>query len=215
MTGARPAAASPPARASNTSNGLGPRLRTIAKLITEISGPAVCVVASLVVIGVRNSNHGAGAAWGGVAAILCAGVPMAYIVKGARDGKWSDHHVGDREHRAVPLAIGVVSVSVAIAILVAVHAPRELTALVVAMLTGLITVLVVTRFWKVSIHTSVTAGFLGILLVVYGPWALAGTAVLAAVAWSRTVLDAHTWPQVVVGAAIGFAAAVTVFPALR
>jgi len=140
---------------------------------------------------------------------------MAYIVKGARDGKWSDHHVGEREHRGVPLTIGVVSVSVAIALLVAVHAPRELIALVVAMLAGLVAVLAVTRFWKVSIHTSVAAGFLGVLLVVYGPWALAGTAVLVAVAWSRTVLDAHTWPQVVVGAAIGFAAAVTVFPALR
>ena len=187
----------------------------IAKAITEISGPAICVVASLIVIGIRNSQHGAGAVWGGVAAILCAGVPMAYIVKGARAGKWSDHHVGEREHRAVPLTIGVVSVSVAIVVLVVVRAPRELIALVVAMLVGLIAVLVVTRFWKVSIHTSVAAGFLGILLIVYGPWTLVGLAVLAAVAWSRTVLDAHTWPQVAVGAAIGFTAAVTVFPALR
>ena len=193
----------------------GTTSRRIAKATTEISGPAVCVVASLVVIGIRNSHHGAGAVWGGVAAILCAGVPMAYIVKGARAGKWSDHHVSQREHRAVPLTIGVVSVSIAIALLVIVHAPRELTALVVAMLVGLITVLAVTRFWKVSIHTSIAAGFIGILLMVYGPWALVGLATLAAVAWSRTVLDAHTWPQVLVGAVIGFAAAVTVFPTLR
>jgi membrane-associated phospholipid phosphatase len=198
--------------ASNSMRGIQ---RRIATAISEISGPAVSVVASLLVIGIRNNHHGAGAAWGGIAAIFCAGVPMAYIVNGVRAGKWSDHHVGEREHRAIPLTIGVASVSVAIAVLVLVHAPRELIALVVAMLAGLITVLAITHYWKVSIHTAVAAGFLGILVIVYGPWALMGLPVLAGVAWSRTVLDAHTWAQVVVGAAVGFAAAVTVFPVLR
>jgi hypothetical protein len=42
-----------------------------------------------------------------------------------------------------------------------------------------------------------------------------GRRIGSAVAWSRTVLDAHTWPQVVVGAALGALAAAGVLPLLR
>ncbi len=45
--------------------------------------------------------------------------------------------------------------------------------------------------------------------------ALLGLPALAAIAWSRTVLDAHSWPQVIFGALLGAAVAVGVFPPLR
>ncbi len=187
----------------------------LAQVLTELSGPAVCAVAGLLVVAIRNSGNGAGAAWGGFAAIFVAGVPMGYIARGVKAGKWTDHHVGEREQRVLPLLIAAASVALAVILLVAVHAPRDLAALVAAMLAGLLVVLAVTHWWKVSIHTAVAAGLLGIFLVIFGLWALSGLIVLAAVAWSRTVLDAHSWPQVEVGALLGFGVAVTIFPLLR
>jgi membrane-associated phospholipid phosphatase len=167
------------------------------------------------VVAIRNAGGGAGAAWGGFAAVFVAGVPMAYIARGVAAGRWSDHHVEDRSQRMVPLLVALVSVATCAGLLAAVRAPQELIALVLAMLAGLVIVMIVTRWWKLSIHAAVAGGLLTILVILFGPSALLGLPVLAAVAWSRTVLDAHTWPQVVVGAALGALAAAGVFPLLR
>lgn len=189
--------------------------RKLARVITELSGPAVCAVAGLLVVAIRSTGNGAGAAWGGFAAIFVAGIPMGYIAKGVKRGKWSDHHIDDRSSRAIPLLVGAASVAAAAGLLRLVHAPESLIALVLSMLAGLIAVLVVTHWWKVSIHAAVAGGLVGVLLVLFGPIALLGVLPLAAVAWSRTVLDAHTWPQVIVGALLGSAIAVTLFSLLR
>lgn len=188
---------------------------TAARAVTELTGPAVCAVAGLLVVAIRNAGGGAGAAWGGFAAVFVAGVPMAYIARGVAAGRWSDHHVEDRSQRMVPLLVALVSVATCAGLLAAVRAPQELIALVLAMLAGLVIVMIVTRWWKLSIHAAVAGGLLTILVILFGPWALLGLPVLAAVAWSRTVLDAHTWPQVVVGAALGALAAAGVLPLLR
>ena len=85
------------------------------------------------------------------------------------------------------------SVAVASGLLILVGAPRPLIALVLSQLAGLLVVLVITRFWKVSIHCATAGGLLGVLVVLFGPWALLGIVPLAVIAWSRVVLDAHTW----------------------
>lgn len=202
-------------RKTASSRTRGARRRTVARVITEVSGPAICAVTGLMVVAIRNAGSGAGAAWGGFAALFVAGIPMAYIAKGVKDGKWSDHHVTERAHRAVPLLIALGSVAACAALLAAVDAPRELTALVLAMLAGLAVVLAVTHWWKVSIHTAVAGGLLATFVILFGPWALLGLPALAAIAWSRTVLDAHTWPQVLTGSLLGALAAASVFPPLR
>lgn len=199
-----------PALAAPTS-----RTVTAARILTELTAPAVLAVAGLVVVAVHSAGSGAGAAWGGFAALLVTGVPLAYVAKGVKSGKWSDHHIADRSQRAVPLLVASASVACAALLLYLIQAPRDLIALVLAQLVGLVLVLVVSRWWKISIHTAVAGGFLGILVVLFGPWALLGAVVLAAVGWSRIVLDAHTWGQVLAGGALGALIAATLFPLFR
>lgn len=187
----------------------------VAGVVTETTAPAILAVAGLLVVAIRSAGSGAGAAWGGFAALLVTGIPLAYVAKGVRAGKWSDHHIAERTQRVVPLLIASASVAVAAVLLVLVNAPRDLIALVLAQLAGLIVVLVVSHWWKISIHTAVAGGFLGVLVVLFGPWALLGLPVLAAVGWSRIVLDAHTWAQVLAGGAMGLLVAVTLFPLFR
>lgn len=189
--------------------------RMVARVVTEASGPAVCAITGLLIVAIREAGNSAGAAWGGFAAIFVAGIPMGFIARGVKQGRWSDHHVDDRAQRAAPLLVAILSVTAAGALLTFVHAPRELVALVAAMLVGLLVVLVVTHWWKVSIHTAVAGGLLGTLFVLFGGIALLGVPALAAVAWSRTVLDAHTWPQVLAGAVIGALVAILLFSLLR
>ncbi len=191
------------------------RKRLFARIVTEVSGPAVVVIAGIVVVTWRNAVNAAAVTWGAVAILLCACLPMAYVVRGVRAGKWVDHHIPDRDNRSVPLLVGFGSMAAALLLLLAEKAPSELTSLIVAHIAGLTVIIVITRFWKVSVHAASSGALVGLLLALYGAWALFGLLALALVMWSRTVLDAHTWAQVTVGASVGLTVMMAVFTGLR
>lgn len=182
----------------------------VARLTTEIFAPAVLVAVLLLVVGWE-----AGGWWGVPAAGFAAGIPMAYVLRGVRRGRLTNHHIPEREHRRGPLLFGIASIAAGTAALVLLGAPRDVVALLAAGLTGLIVGAAVTAFWKMSIHAGVAAGTVAVLVAMYGPAALAGVPVLLLVCWSRVRLSAHTVPQVVAGALVGALIAGTVFPALR
>ncbi|MFF1837438.1 phosphatase PAP2 family protein [Streptomyces sp. NPDC058231] len=104
---------------------------------------------------------------------------------------------------------------VGILVLVIFDAPRELFALVIAMLVGLAATMVVTVWWKVSVHTAVAGGVVTILILAFGvalaPLALA----IAAIGWSRVRLRDHTVAQTIAGALLGGLAAAVTFGILR
>lgn len=188
----------------------------VARTVTEALAPAVLVAVLLILVGWHAGGAGdAGRWWGLPAALFSAVIPFAYIVRGVRRGRLTDHHIAVREQRRVPLVFGAVSVLVGLVVLVLFDAPRELVALVVAGAVGLVVCATVTHLWKMSIHTAVASGTVVILALVYGPvWAFAAL-VVGLIGWARVRLGAHTPAQVVVGAAIGATVAATVFPALR
>lgn len=107
------------------------------------------------------------------------------------------------------------SVLVGIVLLVALDAPRELTALVVAMFVGGLAATVINHFWKLSVHASVAAGTTAVLVLAFGPALLAAAVVVAAVGWSRVRLRDHTPWQVVAGTVVGAIVSGLTFGLLR
>jgi membrane-associated phospholipid phosphatase len=99
--------------------------------------------------------------------------------------------------------------------LLALDAPRQLVALVVAMLAGLAATLVVTLWWKLSLHTAAAGGTVAILALTFGPTLTLALPVVAVVAWSRVRLGDHTPAQTLASAALGGLVATIVFIALR
>jgi membrane-associated phospholipid phosphatase len=150
-----------------------------------------------------------------LAALFCGGIPFSVIMLGVKRGHWTDKHVRVREQRAVPLLATMASVLIGISLLVVLQAPREVFALVVAMLVGLITTMMVTVWWKVSVHTAVAGGVVVILLLAYGAGMAPLVLGIAAIGWSRVALRDHTPAQTVVGALLGGLAAAVVFSAMR
>ncbi|MFJ3283087.1 hypothetical protein [Streptomyces halstedii] len=189
--------------------------RRSARLITEALAPANLVITILVVIGWHSTTSLAGAGWGLLAGLFCGGLPIAFIIAGARRGHWTDKHVKVRSQRWIPLGATLASVLVGTALLALLDAPQEVIALVFAMIGGLLLTMLVTIWWKVSVHTAVASGVASILAVAISPWALLGYAVVAAIAWSRASLRDHTPAQTIAGAVLGAVAAVSVFTALR
>ncbi len=194
----------------------GPGSR-LARVVTEVCSPAVVVLLLPLAVAWAATGHRVGPTvlWGMEVALFSSVLPMVFIVRGARAGRWETHHVRAREHRFVPLMVGLASTAVGIAILVLARAPRDVLALSAAMFATLAVCVVVTRGWKVSLHAAVAGGAVAMITLLYGPWSLPLVLVVALVGWSRVVLGDHTVAQVVVGALLGPVVGGVVFLLLR
>ncbi|MCX5395979.1 hypothetical protein [Streptomyces sp. NBC_00102] len=192
-----------------------PAERRSARLVTEVLAPPHLVVLVLIVIGTHATGSLAGAGWGLLAGVFCGGLPIVFVVAGVRRGRWSDKHLKIRAQRWIPLFVTLGSVLVGTGLLAALGAPREVVALVAAMIAGLLLTMAVTVWWKVSVHTAVASGVAVVITVAYGWWAALLYLGVAAVGWSRVSLRDHTTGQVVVGAVLGGTAAAAVFAGLR
>ncbi|WP_327673179.1 phosphatase PAP2 family protein [Kitasatospora sp. NBC_00458] len=204
------------------------RRERTARIVTEVLAPAHLVTALLLLVGAHSNGGWAGVGWGLFAALFCGAVPIGVVALGVRRGALTDRHIRIRRQRVVPMAVGLLSVVTGVALLHLLHAPAPVGALVVAMLVGLVSALVVTVWWQISLHNAVAGGTAMILLLAFGPApAAAGlpaalpagllpvaVAVPVAVGWSRLVLKAHTPAQVLAGTALGGVSAL-VFALLR
>jgi hypothetical protein len=186
-----------------------------ARITTEFLAPGVLVSALLLAVGLHSVGGPRGLLWGLLAAVFASIAPMAYIIRGVRRGHWTDHHVTIHEQRRVPLLVGLGSVLIGLGLLLTLDAPRDLTALVVAMVAGLGVTVLITHRWKISIHTAVAAGTIVVLCLVFGPWLLVGTVLVALIAWSRVELHEHTVAQVLGGMPFGAIVAGVVFTLAR
>jgi membrane-associated phospholipid phosphatase len=190
------------------------RSEQLARLISEVLSPVYQVFFMLFVVGIHAAGLAQGLLLAAVASLFAGGIPWAVLAAGVRRGRFTDMHLSRREERPVMMAIGLASVTIGLGLMVLLDAPRELFALVGAMVAGVAVALVVSAVWKISIHTSVTAGSATVLALVFGLWALVLAPLVVAVGWARVRLGAHTVSQAVVGAAVGAAVAYATFTAL-
>ncbi len=194
----------------------GRNKQRLARLVTEVLAPAPTVAGLLLVVAWRSTPTAAEAVkWGLLASLFASVIPFLFILRGVMRRRLTDHHVRLREQRPIPLIVGAASVLIGLGLLAWAGAPREIVALVAAMLVGLVTSTLVTLFWKLSIHTAVTAGALVILVLVFGRAFLAMTPVVGLVGWARVASGDHDLGQVLAGAALGTTVAGVVFSLLR
>jgi len=199
----------------------GPRRATsretpLARLVTEILAPAPTVAVLVLLVAWHSAPTAAEAVrWGALAALFVSVMPFLYVVRGVRRGGLTDHHVGVRQQRPLPLLVGVASMLVGLMVLVLWGAPPDLVALVAVVAIGLVTSLLVTLVWKLSIHAVVVSGAVTILVFVFGPPLLVLAPLVPLVCWARVAVHDHTAAQTVAGAVLGAGVAAVVFSALR
>lgn len=189
----------------------------LARVITEALSPAVIVPLLSFAVAWYGTGHDVvgTVAWGLLVTVFYCAIPMAIVVRGARGGRWEGHWVRERERRMVPFLLILVSTLVGLVIMLVGDAPRDVLALAWSMVATLVGCLVITKWWKVSVHATVAGGALATVVLLYGPWYLLLVPALALVCWSRVVVEDHTVAQVVVGAVLGPVVGGIVFLALR
>jgi hypothetical protein len=191
------------------------RRTRVAKILTEVFAPPILVLTLLIVVGIHStSSIWEGLLLGAVAAFFAAGLPYAIMIAGIRRGRLSDRHLSLREQRPVMMIIGLVSISVGLLVMAWLDAPRELFALVAAMVAGVGVAVAISSFWKISIHAACAAGTVAILVVVFGGIMLVWVPVVGAICWARVTLRDHTTLQVIAGAVVGAIVAAAVMAPL-
>ena len=129
--------------------------------------------------------------------------PLLYIIIGVRLGKLTDIDVSRRSQRAGPFIFGIVSVMIGWLVLTLTNGPRNLqTVMMITVFSGTI-MMVITFWWKISMHASSLGGAATMLTVLYGAVMLPLFVLLVLVSWSRVALRRHTVPQVIAGSLAG------------
>ncbi|MHA7207866.1 phosphatase PAP2 family protein [Arthrobacter sp. MDT1-65] len=175
----------------------------LAVTVSEVFAPAVLVSLFLVVTAFRAAPWPGGLLLAAVAVGFTTALPLLGVIALVRRGRLVDHHISDRRQRGPVLAATLVSIGVGLALLVLLDAPPVLVGAVLCTVVGVVLVLVVNLWWKLSAHSAVAVFVAVGILGLFGPWASPLLLVPTAVGWSRVRLRAHTPGQVVAGYAVG------------
>ncbi len=187
-------------------NALKPRYVRIARHISNILAPATISVPMILLVAFyRASSLASALAYAGLTLFFLSIGPFTYILIGVRLGKLSDVDVSKRSERVGPFIFGLISVCLGWFALVLTHGPAPLiSTVIVTAISGLI-MLVITLWWKISLHASSLGAAATILTVLYGSVMLPTFALLVLVSWSRVVLRRHTLAQVIAGSLLSIA----------
>ncbi len=129
-------------------------------------------------------------------------IPL-YILWLKQHGAVDSLDITQREQRTTPLLVGAGSYFVGFLVLTLLGAPVLVSGLLWCYATNTLLVTLITRWWKVSVHTTAIGGPLAALLFQFGPFVLPFLMLVPLVGGARVVLNRHTVAQVSVGAGIG------------
>lgn len=184
-----------------------------AKWVSEILWPPWVVIALVAVSGLTATDLPLRQqiGWGLLACLFSGLLPYGVGTLAIRRGQLPGRHLPDRRDRIKPMAWTVTSVLAGQAVLLLLGAPREVIAVQAAMLSGAVTILALTVWRKVSMHTGVVASAVVLMVLLFGPWWLLAAPLVPLVAWSRVRLGNHTPFETVIG---GIAGALSAWPAV-
>ena len=162
------------------------------------------VVAVMMLVSPAGSPGFPGTLWyGAIAAALTCLLPFAMLLALVHAGRVTDHHVSERSQRIPVLAASLACVLVGLGVLVLIGAPPSVTAMVLALVAGIVLLGLVSLVWKISGHAAAVTSAAISFMILFGPGWWPALLLVPVVVWSRLVLGAHTPAQLIAGALFG------------
>ena len=135
--------------------------------------------------------------------LLAAAAVAGYVLLMRRRSRVGDFWISTRAERLIP---ALFLLAAFVALLLALNlfaAPQNLFLLTLSMGLASAAVALITLLWKASAHCTVAGHAAAAGLLLLGPLGLVFVLALPLVIWSRILLNAHTLPQALAGAAVG------------
>ena len=130
-------------------------------------------------------------------------IPIITIIVLQRYGIISDLDASIRKQRILPLSLGVLYAAIGFIVLTLQNADAIIRGLMFCFITNTVIIILITRYWKISIHTMGVAGLIAALWVNGEQFPLIMGFILVLVAIARVVLKAHNISQVIAGSFLG------------
>jgi hypothetical protein len=180
------------------------RPRGWAKTVTDVLSPAHFVIALPPFIGWHATYPGlSGLAWGLFCSALAGAVPYGFVIHAVLRRGLSDIHIRTRQDRYIPILVALVAMALCIVVLILGSAPRDLTAMLSALLATIAVGGVITLRWQISGHAAAASGSAAVCAVCFGPWVLVFSPLVLVICAARLVLRDHTFWQLAAGVALG------------
>lgn len=178
-------------------------MQRVARISTEVAQPPLVLSLLLVLAAIRDGGGVAALIPGLVAAVTICLAPLLVVVILARRGKLTDHHVGDKKQRRPVMLWTLGSALVGCGILTLINTPVTVWALIAGILGGILALIIVSPFWKVSGHAMTLGGATISSAMLFGVWSIPFVIAAPLVCWSRVYLKDHTLSQVLAGFVTG------------
>ena len=115
-----------------------------------------------------------------------------------KKGVISDLDASIREERIMPLFLGVVFAIFGYLLLHIQEAGMLVKGLMFCTITNTLVIIIITRYWKISIHTMGVSGLLSVLWIHSKEYLFIMFKILFFVAYSRVILKAHNISRIIV-----------------
>lgn len=171
-----------------------------ALFISSITNPLLVFLPTTLLIVLHTApNVESALLWWAVMVIGVSLAPLLFIRQGVRSGRYSDHHISKREQRLIPLLFGLACVLIVFVLLLLLHVSRPLIAVLVALILVVCITIVVTQYWKISLHLVGMAGAVTALGLMVDPLFYWCAPLVLLVGWARWQVHAHSVLQAIAG----------------
>ncbi len=166
--------------------------------------PLVATVFFMFLIFWYSSDLSQGLQWMIAMAPFLIFAPLIFFIVSLKLGWISDIDLSNRKERPAFLAVFITTLLIANVVLYMFNVPEKFLVYALSGLVVTVTTAIITLFWKISYHTTVTTSVVTAIVILGGlkfAWLFL---LIIPVAWSRVALKKHTFWQVVFGALVSF-----------
>ncbi len=183
----------------------------IAKIISFIFNPSfVLLFASFVLVNKTSNNSLYAAKWTLISFVFL-GFIFAYIFRGKSVGFFSNLDVSKREQRWKLFSIAGITTFLYLLSLMIFNGPKVLYTATFIICLGLISITILNRFIKTSVHVTTISAFVFLISIYHGTFYLLSLLLIPVVCLARIKTGRHTFKEVTAGCILGFILAVIAF----
>jgi membrane-associated phospholipid phosphatase len=173
---------------------------------TFISIPIFIIICLLTI---QNTIQAMG--WAFLCILFGVIIPYIYVLILFRRKRIFDMHIPNKKNRMKPLIISFLSYSAGLVVMYILKAPLILKSIFTISVISSVIFMLVTNFWKISLHTSWITFVVITFYILFGIWMLLLTPLVPIVGWARVKIRRHTITQVVLGAGVSCVTAFLIY----
>lgn len=184
---------------------------TIAKAISFFLGPIfILFPVPFILVSKINQNYYSALKWSVFSYAFVLAVAV-FVLIGVMLGKFSNFDVSKREQRPLLFLFSAFIMSCYLLSLIVLSAPKILYVGFFALLLGLVTIVIVNRWVKASIHLATATSVVLFMGIVYGGYYFLLLLLIPVLAWARIKTKEHTFMETAIGTILGLVLTLIVY----